>query len=509
MAVFNFRDILATLETVNTKTLFLSSGIILALFLVVSTAVQWSRLRHIPGPVVASLTSLWAYRHVGGMGFHKIAINTQEKYGEIVRIGPNDVMISDPEELWRINSARSTYTRGKWYSSIRFNPYGDSVFSELDTVKHDKRKAKLNYGFSGKGLMDLEGNVDVQLGILVDVLRKKTSQGPAKGAVVDIGRFLQYFQVDLISYAGMGQAWGNMVSEKDHHGYMAEADVLLPFVHRTSMVPWLRSILFSRFFLGAFGPSNTEGWLGILANAVKSRVIQEKTGEHGGDMLDEWLKHGLSPTEAELDLSVQVPAGTETSISTIRSILMFLMTSPNTYQKLKQEISGAIKQGLISSPATNEEAKNLRYLQAVIYEGMRMAPPLMAGFPKQVPPGGDVVCGKALPAGTAVHVNFIALMRHESVFGQDANVFRPERFLECDEATRLKMVKVIDLNFGHGRWLCLGRVLALIEMNKIFVELFRVFDFQLLNHDKPWKRESTLTWYIRGFHALVTENPIG
>lgn len=78
---------------------------------------------------------------------------------------------------------------------------------------------------------------------------------------------------------------------------------------------------------------------------------------------DEWLKRNLSPSEAEIDLSLLLPAGTETSITAIRATMLFLMTSPSIYQKLKQEIADGIKQGSISSPIKHEEAKQLPYLQ--------------------------------------------------------------------------------------------------------------------------------------------------
>lgn len=75
-----------------------------------------------------------------------------------------------------------------------------------------------------------------------------------------------------------------------------------------------------------------------------------------------WLNQGLSPADAEADLALLLPAGTDTSITTIRATLLYLMASPSVYQKLKQEITDGIKQGRISSPITNEEAKNLPYL---------------------------------------------------------------------------------------------------------------------------------------------------
>lgn len=165
MEAWSLRDRLAEADA----TQFILSGILILIsVLVIRGAVSWYRLSHVPGPLLASISSLWAYRSVKSMAFHRYVRELREKHGGIVRISPDSVMISDSDTLWRINSARSSYSRGAWYGSTRMNPWGDSVFSEMDTVKHDKRKAKLAFGFSGKGLMDLEGNLNSQLGILID-----------------------------------------------------------------------------------------------------------------------------------------------------------------------------------------------------------------------------------------------------------------------------------------------------------------------------------------------------
>lgn len=193
--------------------------------------------------------------------FNAVAFDLHEKYGQVVRISPTGLAVSDPECLWRVNSARSKYVRSSWYDTLRFNPWGSTVFNEMDVATHDKRKAKLITGFSGKGLMDIESNVDAQIAILVDVLKRRINQ--AKGhAVVDIGVALQYFQVDLITQAGLGEAWGNLPLNKDHFGWLAEGESLISFVQAASMSPLIRSIFFSTYFLRVFGPSMTEGWLG-------------------------------------------------------------------------------------------------------------------------------------------------------------------------------------------------------------------------------------------------------
>jgi cytochrome P450 len=63
------------------------------------------------------------------------------------------------------------------------------------------------------------------------------------------------------------------------------------------------------------------------------------------------------------------------------------------------------------------------------------------------------------------------MMQRESIFGQDTQLFRPERFLECDEAKKHDMFRTVDLLFGHGRWTCAGKILAFVELNKIYFEV--------------------------------------
>ncbi|KAF3765591.1 putative cytochrome P450 monooxygenase [Cryphonectria parasitica EP155] len=498
---------ISLLSSIPATKAVVGSIIIACFYIVVSIGVQWYRLKHIPGPPLASLTSLCIFRWFRAMNYYTTGIHLYEKYGEIVRISPTGVLVSIPEPLWQVNSARSTYARSAFNTSLRLNPWGNNLISELDTAKHDKRKAKLISGFSGKGLMNLESNVDAQIATLVNVLqwRTKDANGPA---VVDIGRTLQYFQVDLITQAGIGNTWRDLPLNEDRFGWLQDAEKSVPWMFSLAVVPLLRSIYFSPLFLHVFGPSLTKGWLGVLHEEVQESLKPDQEKAHEGNMLTEWLKHGLSPAEAELDLALLMPAGTETSITTIRGILMYLMVSPNAYQKLRQEITDGIREGRISSPVTSEETKHLPYLQAVLNEGMRLVPPVIMGLPKVVPAGGDTICGKYLPAGTEVFPNHVGLMQNQEVFGPDVSMFRPERFIDCDEATRARRLKVVDLQFGVGRWMCLGKVLAWMEMHKIFVELLRSFDFQLLNPEKPWHRYSNAIWIIKDFYAVVREDPI-
>jgi cytochrome P450 len=57
------------------------------------------------------------------------------------------------------------------------------------------------------------------------------------------------------------------------------------------------------------------------------------------------------------------------------------------------------------------------------------------------------------------------------VCGHDADVFRPERWLEMTIEEMDDAEKSMNVLFGQGRWRCFGRNLALVEVNKMLPEV--------------------------------------
>lgn len=114
---------------------------------------------------------------------------------------------------------------------------------------------------------------------------------------------------------------------------------------------------------------------------------------------------------------------------------------------------------------------HILHWQAVIYEGLRMRPPVPTRFPKVVPPGGDEIDGRFIPGGTAVGWNLTRMMRSPRHWGPDGDVFRPERFADAGEDARASRERLVDMAFGHGRFSCAGKPLALMELNKVYFEV--------------------------------------
>lgn len=99
---------------------------------------------------------------------------------------------------------------------------------------------------------------------------------------------------------------------------------------------------------------------------------------------------------------------------------------------------------------------------------------------------------------------------NRALYGSDAHIFRPERWIldtsVPENAERLtRMTKTNDMVFGYGRWVCLGRNIALIEIYKAVFELLRHFDLGLSDPAVPWKTFNSLgLWEIRDMWVDVT-----
>jgi cytochrome P450 len=151
----------------------------------------------------------------------------------------------------------------------------------------------------------------------------------------------------------------------------------------------------------------------------------------------------------------------------MRATLLHIVTTPRVQWKLLEEISNSS----MSTPITDAEARSLPYLQAVIKEGIRIFPPVTGFMSKQVPPGGDTLRDLDIPDGTTIGWSPFGLMRNEKIWGADAKVFRPERWFEgTPEEIQSKEIDV-EMCFGYGKYQCLGKNIAYIELNKVFVEV--------------------------------------
>lgn len=160
-------------------------------------------------------------------------------------------------------------------------------------------------------------------------------------------------------------------------------------------------------------------------------------------------------------------AGSDTTATAMRTTFLYTITTPRVLEKLRKEIASSS----ISNPIQDAEARQMPYLQAIIKEGLRMCPPIVGLMSKEVPPEGDTINGKFIPGGCSIGYCGFGIFRDKQLWGEDADMFRPERWLEGSSEDLKSAQSTLDLIFGGGRWKCLGRNVAEMELNKVFVEV--------------------------------------
>ncbi|KAH6845850.1 cytochrome P450 [Chaetomium sp. MPI-CAGE-AT-0009] len=467
---------------------------------------QWRRLSHIPGPFTAGFSKIWIFREAIRLRLPAAYEEMGKRYGSLVRVGPNELVTDDPDILRRMMAARSPYTRGPWYEAFRVDPSRDNVLTLRDDHIHNARRAKILPGYSGKENLSMESSIETQIAKLVELIETKYLSTDQDYRPMDWGVKAQYFTLDVIGELAWGQPMGFLDQDADVYDYIKITMTSVPAMMVLSTYPMLARLLQSRF-LRTLLPKETDkigfGALIAIANHVTAERFKPGAPDHH-DMLGSFIRHGLNEDEAAAETLVQIVAGSDTSASTIRAVTLYILSNPPVYKRLQAEIDEAIAMAKISSPVKDAEGRQLPYLQAVIKEGLRMMPPVGGGMFKQVPPEGDIIDGKFVPGGTQIGSNVMAIHRSKKIYGPDADIYRPERWLEAEGEQLARMSSTVDLVFHYGKFQCPGKGVAWMEFNKIFVELLRRFDFSLVNPVHPAQIRNAGLWLIEDFWVRVT-----
>ncbi len=174
----------------------------------------------------------------------------------------------------------------------------------------------------------------------------------------------------------------------------------------------------------------------------------------------------MSDEELRDELITLLVAGHETTATTLAWTAARVADRPNVLRKLREEIASA--GGSAISP---DAAAQLPYLDATIKEALRLDPivPMVVRYLTEPTRIG----GLDLPANVYVGPSIYLAHRRPDVWGDDANEFRPERFLER------KFSAHEYFPFGGGARRCLGMAFAMYEAKIVFAQLVQRLDFRV------------------------------
>ncbi|KAK4987306.1 hypothetical protein LTR50_004732 [Elasticomyces elasticus] len=405
------------------------------------------------------------------------------------------LLTCDPDLVKRMNAVRSNFTRGDWYTALRLHPTRDNITSIKDEALHSDLRNHMAPGYSGKENMHMEQDIDGKLLQMFDLIREKYISTETEYNPLDLSKVCSYFTLDVISGVAFGKSFGFLDVDDDPLGYIKNLEQFLPAIMLFSVWPELQRLM-RLPLVRALAPSAKDAvGLGramcFAEERVRERFGKEKIVRR--DMLGAFINRGMSQEQLESETLTQITAGSDSTASSLRCTLLYISTNPAILSNILSEFHTAASEGRITRPIIRDtEARQLPYLQACIKEGLRMYPPVTGLLAKEVPKEGAEIDGKFVPGGTQIGWNSWGMQRNRDVFGGDVEVFRPERWLPvpgCDgvaEKGRLdRMNEVVGMVFGYGRFGCLGRGVATMELNKAFVEILSRFSLQPVSIAQP------------------------
>ncbi|XRM37641.1 hypothetical protein ABZX51_001103 [Aspergillus tubingensis] len=466
-------------------------------------------LRKIPGPWWAPYTRLWLFRALYSERCADIYLQVNREYGPLVRIGPNHLITNDPLIFRKVLGVQSKYTRGPWFDALRLDPHNANLITERHRQKHDALRAKMAPGYQGKDIPQMEYAIDQNLLTWLDYIRIHAVATPDRHVAFDMARSIQWLLFDMVCHLCLGHPLGFIDQHEDFYGFQNVLETRLPIVEKfaifTEVNTWIKMISHIPILRRVLpSPQDRDGIgaiMGVAQKTVNARIAQGIPPKHNETMLDSWLRNGVDGSLAVTEVTIALFAGSDTTATSIRALLLHIITNPLVYKRLTDEIRNAATTTPI---ITERETKSLPYLQACILEGLRIFPPITALRERVVPLGGDTLNGVYIPEGTNIGLNLPGLLRNE-VFGPDVDVFRPERWLEATPEQRQRMDRVHELMFNWGSTRCLGIRLAVMMMGKVVVEVMRRWDVVALRPQRPWRSRCHGIFLQRDFDVRVVD----
>lgn len=100
-------------------------------------------------------------------------------------------------------------------------------------------------------------------------------------------------------------------------------------------------------------------------------------------------------------------------------------------------------------------------------------------------------------------INAWVAHRNKSVYGMDADMWRPERWLEFEEQGRTAEVEKYFFAFGMGSRTCIGKNISMMEMSKLVPQLLRRFEFRLPKETVKYKWRTVNRWFVKPLRLEV------
>ncbi|KAM0107609.1 hypothetical protein ACP6JB_006745 [Aspergillus fumigatus] len=430
----------------------------LLLILCVFGGILWNytRLNTLPGPLLAVLSDIWSQCFKLSPGYAYRLERLHRKYGEVVRIGPKTVSVSDPSIVFWLDAACP--------QSYVDEPEEAIVNSRL---KSDHRI------YLDEQTDDGPQHHDEIKNLVLNFLRAIRRQHTMKLTV------FRNFATDIVGRMFVGDLGDDRaapIGTRSNHIDRCRFTTSLDHIMFKSPVAKLKRKRNKGLrwisCAGTYSRWNDASIVDVLPETGRKTILQAETREYDG------------PYDS------LIVNGADCMAAAFVSMFRHLFKCPTAMFQLQDEVDNAFRNLTISDVLHQEtELHALPFLDAVMKESMRLA--MKFDYRRAVPAGGLAVLGHYVPERTVVQFHSEALRNNRTTFGEDVSDFRPQRWLQADldqwQRTRMEEAllflrpNIPNSAEARAAWLELKRAAALIIWK---------FDLHPLNYEEVFIQDA-------------------
>jgi len=415
-----------------------------------------------------------------------------KKHGPIIRyffpFGAERLSIADDEALKQM-TVKNPYNYPKpdrakqWMVRI----LGEGVLlAEGDA--HVRQRKALTPGFSIQSIRALAPVFQRKALLLSNLWEKAMTRENVNVKSFEVLEWLNRTTLDIIGEAGFGTDLDSLEHPetpiREAYRLVFAFDISSRVLHGLAAFIPLTKYLPAKMNRDMLASRNI-----ILSKATE--IIKEKqtvTHSKDKDIIALIVRDNMKTTSASGDkLSFEtmrdqvmtfLGAGHDTTATGVAWTLHLLSTHPEIQQKLRDEVKQHMP--ALFSPATRHDPAilatmdpdHLPYLDNICRESLRYIPPIPMTVRQSL--ADDTLGGYLVPAGTTVYVHANAIHRLPAFWGDNADVFDPDRWNDLGD----KWSANAFMTFLQGPRGCIGRKFAETEMKWLLVCLVSMFSFE-------------------------------
>ncbi|KAL7932156.1 cytochrome P450 CYP684A2 [Trichoderma chlorosporum] len=437
-----------------------------------------SPIARVPGPWYSLWTSaVLDYKWLSGQR-PRYVHDLHEKYGAVVRIGPNEVDVTDVEAVKAIYNVKETFKKSSFYKKLTAvrTPV---LFSVTDIEDRKRIRRLLGPSISASALKPHAPVINSRLDLYIQRIKEEIE---IRG-FADIFKWNLFLATDVVGELSFGESFRTLeLGKKSQYVQVIEGigllgalrctlPTLMPLA-RTLRLPFFRKVTEASQHIRRYAEES----LGRYHNLVSSDPDRVKRSLFT-KLLEAEQNEMITFEEICANAQGYILAGSDTTASTLTYLIWSVCQQPDIRTKLVEQLQ------TLPLSFSDDHLRKLPYLNHVIDETLRLYSAAPSGLPREVPPEGADIAGYWLKGGSIVCAQAYSLHRNPIIFPN------PEKFDPARWQAPTKSMEESFVPFSRGPRICMGLHLAQLELRFATARFFLEFPGAKLSAKEGFTRK--------------------